>query len=314
MEKIRFIDLFSGIGAFHQALSDDKYECVLACDIDKYCREVYKKNYDVIPEGDIKELREIPNHDILCAGFPCQPFSISGKQEGFSDDRGDLFFEVYKIIKKKKPEIVLLENVKNLVTHDNGNTLQIIIELLEKENYYVSYKVINAVDFGLPQKRERLYIVANKKQKFNFPNSNNITKKYLKDIIDYSDDKFLQKEKLINLNPDDKEQKLQLKPLRIGIIKKGGQGDRIYSDKGVAITISASSGGTGSKTGLYYINGGIRRLNLLECARIQGFPDDFKTASSKTQSYKQFGNSIPVNVLKSIVKEVEKQITGENYE
>lgn len=271
MNKIKFIDLFCGIGAFHQAFKSTKYECVLAADIDKYCRETYEQNYGIKPTGDIKEIKKIPEHDILCAGFPCQPFSISGKQNGFKDSRGDLFFEVYRIIKEKKPKVVLLENVKNLVIHDNGNTLKVIVELLEKEKYFVNYKVINAVDYGLPQQRERLYIVANKVKKFNFPNSEKTPKVHLKDVIDYSDNEFLEKEKLVNLVLNTADQKEQLKPIRVGTIKNGGQGDRIYSDKGVAITISASSGGTGSKTGLYYINRKIRKLNLLECARIQGF-------------------------------------------
>lgn len=307
-KKYRFVDLFSGIGAFHQAFSGDKYECVMASDIDAHCRKTYFDNYGIMPEGNIKEIEavNVPDHDILTAGFPCQPFSISGIQKGFEDNRGDLFFDVIRIAKVKKPKLILLENVKNLVGHDNGHTLDVMLDELRNLGYIVNYKVLSAIDFGLPQKRERLFIVASTKE-FAFTDKK-YEKKYLKDIVDYSVS-GLPNEKLVNLqyNEKSKVNSISDKPLKIGQIKKGGQGDRIYSVNGPAITLSASSGGTGSKTGLYQVGENIRKLTLDECKAVQGFPQKFKCTSSDTQSYKQFGNSIPVNVIKYLVECIEEQ-------
>ena len=161
-KNIRFIELFAGIGAFHQAMSAFGAKCVFASEWDKHCQETYAKNYDLVPKGDITQIdsRVIPAHDILCAGFPCQPFSISGKQLGFEDTRGTLFFEILRIMKYHKPKLIFLENVKNFVKHDDGKTLQVVKNNLEHLGYSVFYKVLNASDFGIPQKRERLYSVS----------------------------------------------------------------------------------------------------------------------------------------------------------
>ena len=175
--RLKFVDLFCGIGGFHHALHDLGHECVFACDIDKDCREVYQENWDMTVFDDIRKwVTEIDEHDILCAGFPCQPFSKSGSQKGFEDKlRGTLFGEIMKIVKINKPGFILLENVANLRTHDNKNTLKTILSSLRKNGYYVKDKVLSPDQFGIPHHRPRIFIVAINKEKiptfskFRFP-------------------------------------------------------------------------------------------------------------------------------------------------
>jgi DNA (cytosine-5)-methyltransferase 1 len=166
-QKIKFIDLFCGIGGFHQALSGNDYECVFASDIDKKCRETYEKNYKITPEGDITKVnvKDIPEFNILCGGFPCQPFSKAGNQDGFDDKRGDLFFTICDIVKYHKPEYIILENVRNLATHDNGNTWKTIKENINELNYYTydNPLILNTLHFGVPQSRERAVILCVRK-------------------------------------------------------------------------------------------------------------------------------------------------------
>ncbi|NCO76230.1 MAG: DNA (cytosine-5-)-methyltransferase [Cyanobacteria bacterium] len=311
-----FIDLFAGIGSFHQALNYYGAKCVFASEWDKYCQEIYLKNYGFLPEGDITKINEndIPPHDILCAGFPCQAFSISGKQLGFNDTRGTLFFDVARIANYHQPRLLILENVKNFATHDNGKTLKVIIKTLNNIGYDVFYKVLNASNFGVPQKRERIYILGFRKdlrvKNFTFPECNGKPTK----LIDFCLDDSETKEFIINRHDIKFKEDIDLipnifghypqKPIRIGTINKGGQGERIYHQWGHAITLSAYGGGVGAKTGIYLINGKIRKLAPRECARITGFPDDFIINNSKNIAYKQFGNSIVVNVLKSIIQNV----------
>src|SRR5690554_2942122 len=167
-ENYKFIDLFSGIGGFHLALNSLGAKCIFASEWDKYASETYQENFEIKPSGDITQIKEteIPKHDILCGGFPCQAFSISGKQKGFEDTRGTLFFDIARIVDYHRPKILFLENVKNFVRHDNGNTLKTVIETLESLNYKVFYKVLNTSNFGLPQNRERIYIVGFNKNEF----------------------------------------------------------------------------------------------------------------------------------------------------
>jgi len=316
-KQISYIDLFAGIGGFHQAMNSFNGKCVFASEWDKEAAKTYFENYGVKPQGDITKINEeeVPLHDMLCGGFPCQAFSISGKQKGFEDTRGTLFFDVARIVQYHKPKVLLLENVRNFEKHDKGNTLKTVVNTLEKLNYVVFYKVLNASHYGLPQNRERIFIVCFRKDlninKFDFPKPLNI-KVSLLDIIEDSP----KNAKIIN-RPDTVftksfEPKVNLfgklelpnKPIQIGYVNKGGQGERIYSPYGHAITLSAYGGGAGAKTGLYYINGMLRKLSPRECARVQGFPDTFKISHSLTQSYKQFGNSVAVNVLKAIIKEI----------
>ena len=314
--KFKFIDLFAGIGGFHLALNKLNGECVFASEWDKECQKVYEKNFQIKPFGDITKIEEknIPKHDVLCAGFPCQAFSVSGKRLGFKDTRGTLFFDVARIIKYHQPKLILLENVKNFLTHDNGNTISVVKKTLEELNYNVFYKVLNSSNFGIPQKRERIYIVAfNKKLKINeFPSNQNIfvsLKDYLlpdnltKELVLNRDDVQLKKDKKIQ---KDIFGNYPQKPIRLGQVNKGGQGERIYSINGHAVSLTAYGGGIGSKTGLYLVNNKLRKLSPRECARITGFPDNFSLSENKNHSYKQFGNSVVVNVLDFILKEIMK--------
>ena len=321
LTNIKYIDLFAGIGGFHYALSSFGAECVFASEWDTFAAETYFQNFKIKPFGDITKIfaEEIPTHDILCGGFPCQAFSISGKQKGFEDIRGTLFFDIARIVEFHKPKVLFLENVKNLSQHDSGKTLKVINKTLKDLNYSVFHKVLNASNFGLPQNRERIYIVAFrndiKSNKFNFPKPPN-SEVCLLDIIENNpinakvierNDIEIYKEYIPQKNIFN-EMTLLNKPIQIGKVNKGGQGERIYHPLGHAITLSAYGGGVGSKTGLYLIDGKIRKLSPRECARIQGFPDSFILNNSDSQSYKQFGNSVAINVLQNILLEIIKII------
>lgn len=313
-----FIDLFAGIGGFHVALSSFGASCVFASEWDKYAADTYEENFNKRPYGDITQINEIeiPKHDILCAGFPCQSFSVSGKQKGFDDIRGSLFFDIARIINFHKPRVIFLENVKNLVNHNEGRTLKVIIETLESLDYKVFTKILNSSHFGLPQNRERIYIVAFSKiidsNDFSFPNPTNEPIS-VENILEENpvDVKFIERDDIEiykNYTFQDTlfgRTKIN-KPLQIGKVNKGGQGERIYDIRGHAITLSAHGGGIGAKTGLYYIDGKIRRLTPKECARVQGFPENFKINQSSSQARKQFGNSVSINVLQRIMMEVHK--------
>lgn len=323
LKNLKFIDLFAGIGGFHQALKNFGSECVFASEWDNHAQKTYYENYGIIPAGDITKIKEIqiPSHDILCGGFPCQAFSISGKQNGFNDTRGTLFFEIARIISFHQPKIIFLENVKNFVKHNNGNTLSVVLSTLQNLNYDVHYKVLNASQFGLPQNRERIYLVGFRKdlmiQNFTFPKGD-FPAVALHDFLETTplDAKVISRDDIKFTKSFVPEIDLwgnillPNKPIQIGYVGKGGQGERIYHPSGHAITLSAYGGGVGSKTGLYLINGEIRKLSPRECARIQGFPDTFKIVSSNTQAYKQFGNSVAVNVLRSILSNIEQSITN----
>lgn len=316
MSKLTFIDLFAGIGGFHLALKRFGCECVFSSEWDKYAQITYKENFGEIPVGDITkiEAKKIPSFDILCAGFPCQAFSISGKQKGFEDTRGTLFFDVARIAKHHQPKVLFLENVKNFAKHDNGKTLKTVVETLDEIGYNVFYEVLSASNFGVPTARKRIYIVAFRKDleidNFNFPQGSGDFVKLL-DFLE-KDGKATQECEIIR--DDIKLKKVEIKsdifgnypqkPIRIGTINSGGQGERIYSPLGHAITLSAYGGGAASKTGAYLVDEKVRKLTPRECARIMGFPETFKIIVPKTQSYKQFGNSVAVPVLEAIFKEI----------
>lgn len=316
LKGLKYIDLFAGIGGFHLALNSFEMECVYASEWDKHAKNVYENNFGIIPDGDITQRseKEIPKHDILCGGFPCQAFSISGKQRGFEDSRGTLFFDIVRIAKHHKPKVLFLENVYNLEKHDRGRTLKTILKTLEQIGYDTYTKVLNASHFGVPQIRKRIFFVCFKKelniQDFKFPKPT-ITDTKLIDYLEKNVDEsmYLNEDKLkdIKLKPQVSNIELPFSvnkynsSVRLGTIKKGGQGDRIYSTEGSSITLSAHGGGTGSKTGLYMIDGKIRKLTPRECANISGFPKEFKLHSNKNCSYKQFGNSVVVDVLQNIL-------------
>lgn len=311
LNNYTFIDLFAGLGGFRIALESLGAKCVYSNEWDVPVQQVYTDNFGDVPEGDITKVDEfsIPDHDILCAGFPCQAFSISGKQRGFEDSRGTLFFDVARIVKAKKPKIVFMENVKNFASHDNGRTLEVVKNTMEELGYTFNQRVLNAVDYGVPQKRERIYMVCFRKDlnisQFSYPKPFKLTK-HVEDFL-LSDEKLV--EHLYVDRPDTyyndtKDDKYSDKSIRLGIVNKGGQGERIYSTKGIAITLSAYGGGIFAKTGGYLINGRARKLHPRECARIMGYPDNYKICSSANQAYQQFGNSVVIDVLQYIAKEI----------
>ena len=310
-----FIDLFAGLGGFRLALESLGAKCVYSNEWDEPVQKVYQDNFGDVPEGDITKVDEklIPDHDILCAGFPCQAFSISGKQRGFEDSRGTLFFDVARIVKEKKPKIVFMENVKNFATHDEGRTLAVVKGTMEEFGYQFNAKVLNAVDYGVPQKRERIYMVCFRNDleisNFKFPKAFGLSR-HVEDYL--LEDEELVKELYVNRPDmyynDTEDNQYSNKSIRLGTVNKGGQGERIYSVKGIAITLSAYGGGVFAKTGGYYVNGGARKLHPRECARIMGYPDSYKIAASSNQAYKQFGNSVVIDVLQYIAMEIGKVI------
>ena len=315
LSDMTFIDLFAGLGGFRIALESLGAECVYSNEWDKHAQDVYYNNFGDFPEGDITQVDEktVPDHDILCAGFPCQAFSISGKQRGLEDSRGTLFFDVARTVKEKTPKIVFMENVKNFATHDGGKTLEVVRSTMEELGYTFNYKVLNAVHYGVPQKRERIYMVCFRNDlkitHFDYPEPFELVK-HVEDFLLKDERKV---EHLYVLRPDTyynevEDDRYSEKPIRLGIVNKGGQGERIYSTKGIAITLSAYGGGVFSKTGGYLVNGKPRKLHPKECARIMGYPDTYKISDSPNQAYKQFGNSVVIDVLQLIAVEIGKSL------
>lgn len=314
-ENWKFIDLFAGLGGFRLALESLGAECVYSNEWDIPAQEVYYENFGDVPEGDITKVDEktIPDHDILCAGFPCQAFSISGKQRGFEDSRGTLFFDVARIVKEKKPKIVFMENVKNFATHDGGKTLEVVKGTMEELGYTFNQRVLNSVDYGVPQKRERIYMVCFRNdivtKQFAFPKAVKLTK-HVEDFLleDTSLTEHLYVNRVDTYYNDTKDDVYSNKSIRLGIVNKGGQGERIYSTKGIAITFSAYGGGVFAKTGGYLVNGRPRRLHPRECARLMGYPDSYKISKKVNQAYQQFGNSVVIDVLQYIGIEMGKAL------
>lgn len=312
LDNISFIDLFSGIGGFRLALNSFGADCIFSIDNNKQATITYDLNFNDTSYGDITliEESEIPPHDILCAGFPCQAFSISGKQKGFKDIRGTLFFDVIRIADYHKPKIIFLENVGNLERHDKGRTLKIIEKQLNNIGYNVYYETLNASQYNIPQARKRIYFVCIRKNidnhTFKFPKPNNKLVS-IKDILlpdVYCENFLLKKDYTLDNNKIKKYNKTMNKTLRIGSVNKGGQGDRIYSENGHAITLSAEGGGNGAKTGLYLVNGKIRKLHPRETARLMGFPESYSIHPSVNQAHKQFGNSVIVDMIQYIIQEI----------
>lgn len=314
LDGYTFIDLFAGMGGFRLALESLGAKCVYSNEWDKAVKETYFENFGDMPDDDITKVdaKTIPEHDILCAGFPCQPFSISGKQKGFNDTRGTLFFDVARIVKEKKPKVVFMENVKNFETHDYGNTLEVVKNTMEGLGYSFFYKVLSATDYDVPQKRERIYMIGFRKdlniEEFSFPVPIKL-KHHVEDFLleDKDVEDLYKKRDDIKLNGD-ADIAYGNKPIRLGQVSKGGQGERIYSVKGVAITFSAYGGGVYSKTGGYLINGRVRKLHPRECARLMGYPDSYKLHKNQNAAYKQLGNSVVVNVLQYISIEIGKKL------
>ncbi len=316
---MKFIDLFSGIGGFRLALEKCGNECVFSSEIDEKTKKTYFSNFGENPNGDITKISEhdIPSHDIICAGFPCQPFSSSGKRLGFEDARGTLLYDILRIAKHHRPKVLLLENVRNFISHHEGKTLSTTLRLIKNCGYDCYYKLLNSSLFGVPQKRERVYFVCFHKdlqiKGFNFPDPS-YEDCILEDVLVTKEDYdlsalYVERDDLM-INYNSRSQKF-LQPLRVGQFGKGRQGERIYSTNGHAVTISAFGGGIGSNTGLYYVGERIRRLHPIECLRLMTFPDDYKLPNNFKSCYQQIGNAVVVHLIRIIFKKISKILSGE---
>jgi DNA (cytosine-5)-methyltransferase 1 len=300
-KKLKIIDLFAGIGGIRLGFEKIGAECVFSSEWDKHAQDMYEENYGERPVGDINDVKpkDIPDHDFLLAGFPCQPFSIAGKQLGFADTRGTLFFNIEKILEEKKPYGFLLENVSRLVTHDKGRTFKVIIDKLESLGYTVYYKVLNTIDYGLPQLRKRIYIVGFKdKIHFQFPKPDG-TKLTLEDI--------LEPEKDIPSNYYVSE---EIKKKRLSKVKPNAPYPSIWHEN-IGGNISALPHSCALRAGgsyNYLLVNGERRLTGREMLRLQGFPDSFKINVVYTQARKIAGNSVTVKVIELIAEQIQKAI------
>ncbi len=313
-EQIKVASFFAGIGGICYGFEQAGANVVWANELDKYCCITYRQNFKntFLLEKDINLINtnDVPDVDIICGGFPCQAFSIAGYQKGFNDKRGILFFKLAEIIKSKKPKIVFLENVKNLLSHDKGKTFKKILSILEEMGYFVKYKVLNTKDYGnIPQNRERVYIVAFKNKKhyltFNFPEPIKLTKK-ISDII-----KFDKKQN--DLYYYSKNSRIYNELINTIKDKSVYQWRRVYCRKNksnVCPTLTANMGTGGHNVPIIKDNFGIRKLTPNECIAFQGFPKKFNFPSciSNGNKYKQAGNSVSVPVIKRIAKEIIKII------
>jgi len=283
-----FVDMFCGIGGFHQAASSFGMEAVFACDIDENARKAYEHNYGLRPKGDISRLSpdNIPDHDIFFAGFPCQPFSIIGDRKGFSDIRGTLFFEIIRILEAKRPRAVLLENVKQLTTHDKGHTLGRIIEALQELGYHTDWKVLNALDCGLPQKRERVLIPAilDDFDKFPWPDKKIPMQPLSKILEKKPDPKHFASERIRRKRHA--QHKSKYKP---GIWHENKAGNISSHPYSCALRAGASYN--------YLLVDGERRLTPRELLTLQGFPKSFEIVCNDSQARKQAGNAVPVPLV-----------------
>lgn len=298
MEKLRFIDLFCGIGGFRVAMDEACNEnniipeCVFSSDIDKYCQDSYEANFGHRPTGDITKVdeKEIPDHDILFAGFPCQPFSIIGQMQGFNDIRGTLFFDIVRIIKHKRPKAFVLENVKQLVGHDDGKTLKTIISTLQKKlGYHVQYAVLNALDYGLPQKRERVIIVGHRDPiLFSFPSPVRPFKPLSQILEKKIDKKYYASDYIV-----EKRKQKHKSAYKLSIWHENKAGNICSYPYSCALRAGASYN--------YLLVNGERRLTPREMLRLQGFPDTYEIVVNDGQARRQAGNAVPVNLVKAVI-------------
>ncbi len=309
MKLLKAIDLFSGIGGIRLGLEKAGFDVIYSNDFDKYCKITFEDYFH--EELDTRKIEDVPLEDIpdgidlLAAGFPCQPFSLAGLKRGFDDPRGSLFEEVVRIIKNKKPKAFLLENVKNLKRHDKGKTLYYMLSVLRDLGYYVPEpQILNSKFFGVPQNRKRIYIVGFLNEvDFKYPIENNNTPK-LNDILETNvqDESYYLSQKYLDGLIKHKNRHLE---------KGNGFGMEILNPEGISNTLVV--GNMGRERNLIKEKNkvknkeGIRRLTIRECARLQGFPEDFRfKLVSRTQAYKQLGNTVTIPVIEKIGKEISK--------
>lgn len=295
----RFIDLFAGIGGIRIPFDELGGKCVFTSEWDKFAAKTYEANFGEIPHGDITKISPevIPAHDLLLAGFPCQPFSQAGLKKGFQDTRGTLFFNIAEILNYHRPKAILLENVKRLKSHDGGKTLRVILRTLDDLGYKVEYRVFNAKDFGVPQNRERIYIVGFLGEThFEFSEAPKTPTKVGKILEKNVDDKYTISDKLWAGH------QRRLKEHR----EKGfGFGYSLFDESSShTSTISARYYKDGSEILIKQDGDNPRKLTPREAARLQGFPDSFVIPVSDVQAYKQFGNSVAVPVVRAVAEKI----------
>lgn len=308
-KNFKFIDLFCGLGGFRIAFEKAGGECVFSSDIDKYVKEVYSENFGEIPYGDITQTatEDIPEHDILCAGFPCQPFSTAGRRLGFEDTRGTLFFEVARILKEKQPKGFILENVKGLTNHDKGKTLQVILKTIEEIGYDYKYKILNAKDYNVPQNRERWYCIGIRKgsginiEDFSFPDKEELEIK-LEDIIEVINDESeytISETCERNIRTHIEKRNINITSHTLAYDIRPSRCHFVLGDISNCLTAKMGTGGSNVPV---VINQN-RKLTERECLRLMGFPDSYKIGKGY-QSYKQIGNSVVIPVINKLAKEL----------
>lgn len=304
--KFTFIDLFAGIGGIRLGFESVGGECIFSSEWDKFAQQTYEANFGEIPHGDITKIdeNEIPDHDILLGGFPCQAFSICGDQKGFSDTRGTLFFNIENILRIKKPYAFMLENVKQLKSHDKGRTFEIILNNLKALGYTVYSKVLNSLDFGVPQKRERMIIVGFRENiDFEFPSG----------CQNYTPlEQILEKEQNIDNKyfvSDDIRAKRMAKIKKIAPVPSIWHENKSGNISALPYSCALRAGASYN----YLLVNGIRRPTSRELLRLQGFPDTYKIVVPYTQLRKQAGNSVSVPVIKAVAKQMKLAIDTKRF-
>ena len=307
----KVLSLFSGVGGIDLPFEKFGFKIIYANDFDSYAVQTYNENFEVkatladITKVDVKDL---PQHDVLIGGFPCQPFSIAGYRKGFDDTRCTLIFNVANILKEKKPSVIMLENVKNLVSHDNGNTFEVILNTLKELGYHIKYSVLNACEYGnMPQNRERIYIVGFLDEEayryFDFPEPIRLTKTIF-DVIDF-DNKVDEKYYYTSKKYPKIYNEFKKVEAKEGVVY---QWRRVYvraNKSGVVPCLTANMGTGGHNVPLVYTKYGLRKLTPRECFNVQGFPNDFVLPKiSDAHLYKQAGNSVCVGVIERIVENI----------
>lgn len=293
-----FVDIFSGIGGFHLAGTANGLRCTFASELDKHASKAYAENFDIVPVGDIRDIdaRDVPSHDLLCAGFPCQPFSIIGKQKGFDDIRGTLFFDIIRLLEAKKPGAAILENVRQLVSHNDGHTLRRIMEALEEIGYFAQYRILNTLDFGLPQKRERVIIVAFREcqtmQFFQWPQAGEVRRKPLSEVLQ----RDVAQRHYVSARIREKRAVAHTSSYKLGIWHENKGGNVNSHPFSCALRAGASYN--------YLLVNGERRLTPREMLRLQGFPDSFNIVCPDGQTRKQAGNAVSVPVITKVIEEM----------
>ena len=312
---LRIIDLFCGMGGFRIAFEENGARCVFSSDIDKAARETYELNFNEVPSGDITKIEAdtIPDFDILCAGFPCQPFSLAGKRMGFEDTRGTLFFDVLRILLEKKPKAFLLENVAGLTNHDEGKTLKVILDSLDSAGYFTSYRLLNAKDHGVPQNRNRWYCVGIRKDatseaefsSFNFfPDPCDLAYS-IDDIVTNLDSTEYNSSEIAirNINTHlGQAERIAMDEGHVVLANNIRPSHTSFASKGISPCLTAKMG-TGGNNVPIVVNQ-MRKLTEQECLRIMGFPKWYKIKKNCAQSYKQIGNSVVVPILTDIAHNI----------